>query len=297
MNEFRPQALQALPIVVKNIIIINVIVFFATIVLGTKGIDLGDYLALHSFNSVDADGGHLFRPWQLISHLFMHGGNMFGTNVDYEGGFMHLFGNMFGLWMFGSILEQQWGAKRFLNFYIICGIGAGLAHLLILNYEHSIVINAIEEYVKAPTWDMYNALLNKNISTQNGYSGIDQLMQLRQAWSNDPSKTLFATESVHLLKDGYLKSVVNETSVGASGAIYGILGAFAYLFPNTYLYIYFLFPVKVKYAIALYAIYELYSGIGHSAGDNIAHFAHLGGMVVGLLIVIFWNKTNRKTFY
>ena len=132
---------------------------------------------------------------------------------------------------------------------------------------------------------------------KNGYSGLDQLMQLRQQWSNDPSNNMYVSESVHLLKDGYLKSVVNETSVGASGAIYGILGAFAYLFPNTYLYIYFLFPIKVKYAIALYAAYELYSGIGQSAGDNIAHFAHLGGMVVGLIIVIFWNKTNKKSFY
>jgi membrane associated rhomboid family serine protease len=246
MNEFRPQPLQALPTVVKNIIIINVIVFFATIVLGSKGIDLGDYLALHSFKSMDAAGSHLFKPWQLVTHLFMHGGSMFGDNVDYEGGFMHLFGNMFGLWMFGSILEQQWGAKRFLNFYIICGIGAGLAHLLILNYEHSVMIDAVAEYAKSPTWDMYNALLNKNISMQNNYAGLAELENLRVVWSNDPSKTIFGSESVALLNDVYLKSVVSETSVGASGAIYGILGAFAYLFPNTFCTFIFCFLSKLN---------------------------------------------------
>jgi membrane associated rhomboid family serine protease len=297
MNEFRPQGLNVLPIIVKNVIIINVIVFFATILLSYQGIDLGQYLALHSFSSIDADGNHLFRPWQLITHLFMHGGNMFGNAIDYEGGFMHLFSNMFGLWMFGTILEQHWGAKRFLNFYIICGIGAGLAHLLVLQYEHTIMINAVAEYAKTPSWDLYNALLNKNISVQNSYAGYAQLLELQQQWSNDPSNAQYASESVHLLKDNYLKSVVNETSVGASGAIYGILGAFAYLFPNRYLYLYFLFPIKVKYAIALYAAYELFSGLGHSAGDNIAHFAHLGGMVVGIIIVVIWNKTNKKTFY
>jgi membrane associated rhomboid family serine protease len=85
--------------------------------------------------------------------------------------------------------------------------------------------------------------------------------------------------------------------VGASGAVFGILAAFAYYFPNTYLYLYFFFPVKAKWALAAYATYELYSGLQHSAGDNVAHFAHLGGFVVGLLIVFIWNKTNKKTFY
>jgi membrane associated rhomboid family serine protease len=291
MNEFRPQGLQVIPPIVKNIIIINVIVFIATIVFSKSNIDLGHYLALHSFKSVDAAGNSLFKPWQLITHLFMHGGGMFGPNIDYEGGFLHLFGNMFGLYMFGTVLEQMWGSKRFLNFYLLCGIGAALAHLLVLNYEQSIVLKAAAEYCAAPTWDAFNAFINKNTNTSM------QLHQLLMAWSEDPSNTAYATESVNAINNGYIPTMVNETSVGASGAIFGILGAFAYLFPNTYLYLYFLFPVKVKYAIALYAAYEIFSAVRNSAGDNIAHVAHLGGLVVGIGIVLFWNKTKHKKFY
>jgi membrane associated rhomboid family serine protease len=94
-----------------------------------------------------------------------------------------------------------------------------------------------------------------------------------------------------------MMQVIDSSAVGASGAVFGILGAFAYLFPNTELYLYFMFPIKMKYAIALYAAYEIYTGIKQSAGDNVAHFAHLGGLIVGFIIVIFWNKTNRKYFY
>jgi membrane associated rhomboid family serine protease len=293
MNEFRPQGLQVLPPIVKNIIIINVIIFIATIVFSKSNIDLGHYLALHSFKSVDAAGNHLFKPWQLITHLFMHGGGMFGPSIDYEGGFMHLFSNMFGLYMFGTILEQLWGSKKFLNFYLLCGIGAGLCHLLVLNYEQSVLLQAVADYCKAPKWDAFSALISKNNLAQSSF----ELQNLLVTWSEDPSNATFAAESVNALNNSYVPSIVNETSVGASGAIFGILGAFAYLFPNTYLYLYFMFPIKVKYAIALYAAYEIYTGFRHSAGDNIAHFAHLGGLLVGVAIVLFWNKTNKKSFY
>ena len=164
--------------------------------------------------------------------MFLHGGTMFSDSPNYEEGFMHLFGNMFGLWMFGSLLEQHWGTKRFTWFYLLCGIGAGVAQLLYLYFQQR------------------------------------DMMQ-----------------------------VIDSSAVGASGAVFGILGAFAYLFPNTELYLYFMFPIKMKYAIALYAAYEIYTGIKQSAGDNVAHFAHLGGLIVGFIIVIFWNKTNRKYFY
>jgi hypothetical protein len=137
-----------------------------------------------------------------------------------HGSFFHLLFNMFGLWMFGSLLEQHWGTKRFTWFYLLCGIGAGVAQLLYLYFQQ-----------------------------------IDMMQ------------------------------VIDSSAVGASGAVFGILGAFAYLFPNTELYLYFMFPIKMKYAIALYAAYEIYTGIKQSAGDNVAHFAHLGGALFGFIAV------------
>lgn len=234
MTQFRPQGIHHIPTVVRNIIIINVAVFLLSVVIGQANlhIDLSRYFALHSLASTDLLGNHLFRPWQLITHMFLHGGTLFSDSPNYEEGFMHLFGNMFGLWMFGSLLEQHWGTKRFTWFYLLCGIGAGVAQLLYLYFQQR------------------------------------DMMQ-----------------------------VIDSSAVGASGAVFGILGAFAYLFPNTELYLYFMFPIKMKYAIALYAAYEIYTGIKQSAGDNVAHFAHLGGLIVGFIIVISWNKTNRKYFY
>jgi membrane associated rhomboid family serine protease len=232
MQQFSPPGYQSLPPVVKNIIIINVIMFLATIALGMQGIDLCNILGLHSWQDVDANGNHNFKLYQLITHAFLHGGNLMGPAADYEGGVLHLFMNMFGLWMFGTTLERLWGAKRFINFYLLCAVGAAIAQMAYQYYQ-------------------------------------------------------FNQENI----------VSVGVSVGASGAIFGILAAFAYLFPNSTLYLYFFIPIKTYIAIILYGIYEFIQGIQNSAGDNIAHFAHLGGMITGFLIVFVWNKINKKKFY
>src|SRR3954467_2327838 len=124
MASFRPGRFQVLPVVVKNLIIINCLFLLLQFVLNRYGIDLADYLGLHYWRS------HYFKPWQLLTHMFMHG------NIG------HLFSNMFALWMFGSVLENTWGAKRFLYFYLICGIGAALCHLTVLGFEFSAVEKA-----------------------------------------------------------------------------------------------------------------------------------------------------------
>jgi membrane associated rhomboid family serine protease len=216
MTQFRPTRFEVLPTIVKNLLIINGLLFLAqnTFAGPTSTFSFEDYLALHAWQS------ELFKPWQLITHMFLHGGTMFSDSPNYEEGFMHLFGNMFGLWMFGSLLEQHWGTKRFTWFYLLCGIGAGVAQLLYLYFQQRDMIQ-----------------------------------------------------------------VIDSSAVGASGAVFGILGAFAYLFPNTELYLYFMFPIKMKYAIALYAAYEIYTGIKQSVGDNVAHFAHLGGLERITLVV------------
>jgi membrane associated rhomboid family serine protease len=221
------------PPVVKNLIIINVLVFICQETFGSNNPAIENLFALHDVHSV------FFKPWQLITYMFMHGG------------FDHIFFNMFALWMFGSLLENHWGAKRFLQFYIICGIGAGLSHLGVLYIEMKPIM---EQFHQLPS-DMQLSLIN------------------------DPSFK------------------VNVPTVGASGAIFGCLAAFGYLFPNSLVYVFFMLPLKAKWLVLIYAGIELLLGVRNSAGDSVAHFAHLGGALTAVIILFIWNKTNRKTLY
>jgi membrane associated rhomboid family serine protease len=234
MTEFRPGGFQILPLVVKNLLIINVLVFIAQQVFeGTGAFSMENYFALHDVRSV------YFRPHQIVSYLFLHGG------------FFHIFSNMFALWMFGSALENYWGPKRFIIFYLLCGIGAGLLHLGVLYYENNAVLEAIKVYPPEAQKELFN---NPNF-------------------------------------------LLNSATLGASGSVFGCLAAFGYLFPNSLIYLYFFLPVKAKWFVIAYAAMELFAGVRNSAGDNVAHWAHLGGALVGILLVLYWNKTNRRTFY
>lgn len=202
--------------------------FLGTLVAQNYGIDLAKYLGLHFFLAGD------FNVAQLITYMFMHAG------------FTHLFFNMFAVWMFGRLLEQVWGPKRFLFYYLVCGIGAGLIQELV-QYIH------------------YETVLSAYDSVSTGYSVI-------------PMKE-------------YLNMM---TTVGASGAVYAILLGFGMSFPNQPLFIFPLpFPIKAKYFVIGYAVIELYSGLANNAGDNVAHFAHLGGMIFGILLIMYWRKKNR----
>ena len=234
MTQFRPSRFEILPPVIKNLVIINGLMFLAQITIkSTPFGSLEDLFALHTWQS------DLFQPWQFITHMFMHGD------------FGHLFFNMFALWMFGSVLENVWGQKRFLTFYFICGLGAALSHMIALHFENQAYI------------DLFNS---------------------------------FSIEEKIASRDS-LASLLNQPTVGASGAVFGCLAAFGYLFPNTYLYLYFLFPVKAKWFVIGYIIIELISTFRNSAGDNVAHLAHLGGALFGFLLVWFWNKKNKRNFY
>ena len=168
-----------------------------------------------------------------------------------HGGWSHILINMFMLWMFGSMLENVWGSKRFLIFYTVSGLGAAALHLVVLYFE------------MAPIMESFRLL------------PYDQQVQI--------------------LESENFK--VNVPTVGASGAVFGCLAAFGYLFPNSLLYIYFLIPIKAKWVVLIYAVLELWAGVRNTAGDNVAHWAHLGGGLAGFLLVFYWNKTNRRNFY
>ncbi|MBR2051244.1 MAG: rhomboid family intramembrane serine protease [Bacteroidales bacterium] len=229
MSDFRPSGFSVLPTVVKNLVIINVLFFLATIAAETVlRIDLSDYLGLHYIGASD------FQPYQLVTYMFMHGS------------FGHLFFNMFALWMFGNTLERIWGPNRFLLFYFVCGIGAGLAQELV-------------QYIQY-------------LTTLQGYDNV----------------RIAANHIIPMSE--YLNML---TTVGASGAVYGILLAFGMMFPNSTIYIYFAIPLKAKWFVLIYGIIELFAGF--TSVDNVAHFAHVGGMLFGLILILYWKK--KGTLY
>lgn len=249
MSNVRFRPVSGFPPIIKNLIIINALVYLAQITLD-KQFDLTNKISmwplipekLHDFLIKSGlDPSYKFQPYQVATHMFTHS----LPNSDIS--IFHILFNMLGLFMFGRILEAVWGGKRFLFFYIACGLGAAALHL-----------------------------------------GIQYLR---------------SEELLHAINTGNLAAYERNIgaigpALGASGAIMGVLAAFAYLFPNTELLIVPIpFPVKAKWAVLAFALIDLFSGVGNFRGDNIAHFAHLGGAITGFLIVLIWNKTNRRTLY
>ncbi|MES2430327.1 MAG: rhomboid family intramembrane serine protease [Bacteroidota bacterium] len=217
--------------VVFNLIIINALAYFAQVMI--SGFDVTEWGALHYYKS------SAFQPHQFLTNMFLHGS------------FGHILFNMFGLWMFGSTLERYLGSKKFLLFYLICGIGAGIFIQLTVPFSA----------------EQYAASVSKVTD------GI-------------PTAQL-----IQMYKEQY-------GAIGASGAIMGVMAAFAYLFPNTPMFVMFIpVAVKAKYVIPVFILLDLFSGLNPTPGDNIGHFAHLGGAIVGFVVIYIWNKTNKKSFY
>ena len=235
-----------IPPITKNLLIINILMFLGTIVADSYGIDLARYLGLHFVLSDN------FNLAQFFTYLFMHGG------------FTHLFFNMFALWMFGRILEQVWGPKRFLTFYLVCGVGAGLIQELVVGIQYFITTSGMSA-------EAVDVVLRE---------GAAALQQGKNFVNPDLASLNF---------------IVNGLTVGASGAIYGILLGFGMLFPNEKMFVFPLpFPIPAKYFVAGYALIEFFSGMANNPGDNVAHFAHLGGMIFGFILIMYWRNQNRR---
>lgn len=235
-----------IPPITKNLLIINVLMFFGTIVADSYGIDLARYLGLHFVLS-----DH-FNLAQLFTYMFMHGG------------FTHLFFNMFALWMFGRILEQVWGPKRFLTYYIVCGVGAGVIQELVVGIQYYLATSGMPA-------EAVDVVLRE---------GANALMQGKNYVNGEMASLNF---------------IVNGLTVGASGAIYGILLGFGLLFPNEKMFVFPLpFPIPAKYFVIGYAVIELLLGIANNPTDNVAHFAHLGGMIFGYILIMYWRNQIRR---
>ena len=221
--------MREIPVVTKNLIAINVLMFLALLAFERSGIDLNNLLGLHLFLAPD------FRPYQLVTYMFMHGG------------FTHILFNMYAVWVFGSILERVWGSSRFLLFYIVTGVGAGLVQELV-------------QYL------YFSMNLAQYTQVNKGGGLIVPMAEYLNLW----------------------------TTVGASGAVYGILLAFAMTFPNEQLFmIPFPFPIKAKYFVMIFGALELFTGLSNNVGDNVAHFAHLGGMIFGIVLILYWRKKGK----
>lgn len=224
-----------IPVITKNLLIINVLMFAATFVFGRVGVDLKDMLGLHFILASD------FHFYQLFTYLFMHAG------------LEHIFFNMFALWMFGCVVENVWGPRKFLFYYMACGVGAGL----------------IQEITQTGSFYMMMSEAMPGFGPGGIIDAGHNLSHMLNAW----------------------------TTVGASGAIYGILLAFGMIFPEERIFIFPLpVPIKAKWFVMLYVGIELFFALG-TKGDNVAHFAHLGGMLFGYIMIRYWrNNGNGGNF-
>ena len=258
---------------VKNLLIINVGIALAQILFR---IDLGDYFGLYYISAPE------FKPYQFITYMFLHS----TTSM------WHIFGNMFALFIFGPLLEQFLGPKKFLLLYMITGIGAGLFYTGVNYIEVRGVQRDVEAYIQNPTADDFNRLLinhNKKFFGPQIYDFVDD-------YSRNENSERLKSQSVQLAQQLYdLYGKYNM--VGASGAVFGILAAFALFFPNTELFLLFIpFPIKAKYLVTFYILYEVYSELQRAPGDNVAHLAHIGGALIAFFMVRYW-KQQRRDFY
>ncbi len=250
-TQFRPGGFRVLPPVVKNLLIINGLFFLATISLqsGFK-IDLNSMWGLYYM------GSDKFEPFQFLTYMFLHGD------------ITHLFFNMFAFWMFGNVIENVWGPKKFIIYYFATGLGAAFIHQLVQYVEVQMLIDKLTE--AGVTMNMINEIIASG-KYNTGLLGIV---------SESDLFTLYKT--------------YNGSTVGASGSVFGILLAFGMLFPNALIYLYFAIPVKAKWLVIGYGALELWSGIAANPGDNVAHFAHLGGMIFGFILIKIWKKKENN---
>lgn len=213
-----------LPPITKNLLIINVICFFADIVFRRYGIDLTHIFGLHYLTATE------FQVWQPVTYMFMHAN------------FWHIFCNMFAVLMFGPALEERWGSRRFLIYYLVTGLGAAIIQEAVWALQLQPVLNTLDPALAA-------TLANRVVT------------------------------------------------IGASGAVFGILLAFGWLFPDIRMYIMFLpIPIRARTFVIIYALVELFAGLAPASGDNVAHFAHLGGMIFGWLLILWWRHRGYEGF-
>lgn len=278
MQRIEPRRWDSMPVVVKNLIIINALFFLAVFALKRAfNIDLYSLLGLHYPGSAE------WEPWQLLTFQFMHS----------DSSLWHIGLNMLSLWMFGAVLENSWGAKRFLAFYITCGVGAALAFLGVAYLRYHGLGDAIQEFATLPTVESLKTL------AQGDFYSIARMDELQTGLLSEYDKVSRMAPGAD--RGIYLRQLADEAQliytrlidgilvVGASGGVAGVVTAFALFFPRSKLYLYLIIPVEARFIVIGYAAYETYNAIW-GGGSGIAHEAHLGGMLTGLIFVLIAFK-------
>jgi membrane associated rhomboid family serine protease len=284
MNNFSRGRFGSIPTVVKNLLIINIAIYFLCIFLWVFfEKDLHKIFGLYYFKSSS------FRPDQFITHMFLHA---YINPLSNRLIIFHILFNMFGLWMFGRVLESVLGSKKFFLLYFVSGLGAALIHSLVQYIQISALLQSADSFISAPSYDSFKFIVDKYIGAPSAY-----VINFMERWFYQPDNTTFFNEARSIVASVVHLHVDESITVGASGAVFGILAAFTLLFPNVELMIiFFPVPIKAKYLVPGYAILELIFGVANFKGDNIAHFAHLGGALFGLMLVVVWKRNQFKSY-
>lgn len=268
--------------VVKNLLIINVAIFFLSyLLLSQTGYNIIDTFGLYYFASDN------FQPWQFVTYMFLHsfvgpGGQIY---------FGHIFGNMIGLLIFGPWLEEAWGSPRFLQYYLITGLGAGMLFMGVDYFEKSSMEDAVETFLVEPGPDEFEILISEHFE---GY--YDNLAGFIEQYTENPESPRLEEQAEVYASELY-SLFLNIPMVGASGAIFGILFAAGLLFPQRRIMLLIPpIPLRARILVVLYGAYEIYAIMQRAPDDNVAHFAHLGGMLVGFVLLRIWDE-DRNRYY
>lgn len=256
--------------VVKNLLLITVVIYFVSAVLMPQLKAIGALYYIHSTK---------FLPFQFLTYMFLHADGW------------HLFSNMFGLFIFGPLLEQYLGPKKLLTLWLVCGVGSGLLYSGYTAYRMNALDQEIAAFDNDPTPERFNDFVkeNRHLFRPGVFDFIDNFSR------NPDSRELKLRAQENMSQVRNLQA--NIPMVGASGALFGVLIAFGMLFPNTQLFLLFPpMPVKAKYLVLVYGLYTIYNVINNNPLDNVAHFAHLSGLVIGAILVTYWRK-KRDSFY
>ena len=259
--------------VARNILIINVAIFLLGSFLNLPLIEIFGLRVIFSSE---------WAPYQFLTYMWLHGG------------FGHILGNMIAVLVFAPMLETVWGSKRFLTFYLICGIGAGILYGTADFFEKLPLRNDYEAYIQNPNPEDFERFIIRHKSP---FFNLNALGELSDAYYENENNPRLINQTKRVVQETYDIYITRGNMIGASGAVFGILFAFGFLFPNTELFLLFPpIPIKAKYLVFFYALYELYAEFNRAPGDNVAHLAHLSGMLIAFILLKVWSNDTKK-FY
>ena len=256
--------------VVKNLLLINVAVFLGAMLLDLRN----EVIQIFALFYIGSDN---FKAWQFVTYMFLH--------AD----FSHIFGNMIGLLIFGTWLEEIWGSKRFLQYYLITGIGAAVLFMGVEYLEMRSMQEDVQAFLAEPNPDDFDLVVGEHFGRLYG-----RLTPFIRDYANAPNNAAYEQQAVEYVKE-LQNSLVNIPMLGASGAVFGILMAAGLLFPHRRIMLLIPpIPLRARIFVLLYGAYEVYALMQRAPNDNVAHMAHIGGMVVGLVVLIMWGEARNR---